>query len=125
MSFTTITTRNVAILCPPLTRPTELLRDHFQHVSVRVPEKEAFDIPRPQRSYDLGPRLAEAVLQRREAVPRIGQGDVPAVFALEGRGLEIRHLDQVDLLAGGDLQPGGCERNVIRTIDRPPAQGFG
>src|SRR5262245_56972235 len=104
---------------------TTLRGYHLEDLTVGAAEEEALERRRPQRRDQGGAEVLQPPLQPVELGPRDGDGDVPAELGLEGRRLEAGHLDQVQLLARRDLQPGRRAADVAGPGQRAPAQRSG
>jgi hypothetical protein len=102
-----------------------LFRDDLEDVAVDIPEKEAGERRRPLRLDQLRALLQQPAFQPLEIRSRKRQRDMSAELRLERRRLEVRDLDQVQLLARRDLEPGRWPADVVGPRDGPPAQGLG
>src|SRR5262245_4162641 len=98
---------------------------HLEDITVRVAEEEALKLSRALSDDQLGAVPRQALFQLGEAIAGIGKSQMPAVLPVEARRLEIRDLNEVQFLAGSDLEPGGRHGDVAGTVDRSPAERGG
>src|SRR5260221_554543 len=96
--------------------------DDFEDVAVGVLKEKPLEGGLAQRIDQLRAMGEQPGFERREIAGGMEQGDVPAKFALERRGLEILDLDQVNLLAGADFEPGRRPVDIGGAIDGAPEQ---
>ncbi len=89
-----------------------------------VAEEKPFEGRLPIGADQLGPVLLQPRLESGEARPRDEGGEMSAVLPLERRGRKLGDLEEVNLLARCDGEPGGRDCDVPGMVDRPPSQRF-
>ena len=98
---------------------------HLEYIAVGLAEEKSFKRCFPQGGDQLGTVLAQTLPERGKPGEWVSHGEMSAKLRFERAGGESLDKQQVQFLSGGDSQPRRLHGNVVRPVDRLPAEGLG